>query len=137
MVVGRLSEALNRPVDAASVAVFRIAFGAMLLVSTLRFFAHGWVREFYGIPTHFFSYWGFAWVKPLPLGGMYALYALLALAAACLTLGVLSRGAAAIGALCFGYAHFCDKANYLNHYYLTTLLLALLAVLPVDRALSL
>ena len=46
MVVGRLTEALNRPVDAASVAAYRIAFGAMLLASTIRFFVHGWVREF-------------------------------------------------------------------------------------------
>ena len=137
MVVGRLTQALNRPVDAASVAAFRIAFGAMLLISTLRFFAHGWVREFYGVPTHFFSYWGFAWVRPFPLSGMYALYALITLASACLMLGVASRAAAAVGALAFGYAHFCDKSNYLNHYYLITLLLALLAFLPVDREYSL
>jgi len=136
MVVGRLTEALNRPVDAASVAAYRIAFGAMLLASTVRFFLHGWVREFYGVPTHFFSYWGFAWVRPLPPFGMYALYGVIALAAACLMLGIASRASAAVGAFCFGYAHFCDKANYLNHYYLITLLLALLAFLPVDREFS-
>jgi len=136
MVVGRLTQALNRPVDAASVAAFRIAFGAMLLISTLRFFAHGWVREFYGVPTHFFSYWGFSWVRPFPLAGMYTLYAVIAGAAVCLMLGVAARPAAAIGAVCFGYAHFCDKANYLNHYYLITLLLGLLAFLPVDREFS-
>ena len=137
MVVGRLTRALNRPVDAASVAAFRIAFGAMLLASTLRFFAHGWVREFYGVPTHFFSYWGFACVRPLPLFGMYALYGLIAVASTCLMLGIAARAAAAAAALAFGYAHFCDKANYLNHYYLITLLFALLALLPVDREFSL
>ena len=137
MVVGRLSHALNRPLDAASLAVFRIAFGALLLISTLRFFAHGWVHEFYGVPTHYFSYWGFEWVRPLPLVCMYALYLSIAGAALCLTLGVASRVAAGVGALTFGYAHFCDKANYLNHYYLITLLLVLLAFLPVDREFSL
>jgi len=137
MVVGRLNQALNRPLDAASVALFRIAFGALLLVSTLRFFAHGWVREFYAVPTHFFSYWGFAWIRPLPIACMYALYAAMAGAALCLMLGVASRAAAATGALAFGYAHLCDKANYLNHYYLITLLLALFALLPADRELSL
>jgi hypothetical protein len=136
MVVGQLGQALNRPVDAASVAAYRVAFGAVLLCSTLRFFAHGWVRQFYGVPTHFFSYWGFGWVRPLPLLGMYALYAVIAAAAACLMLGIASRAAAALAALAFGYAHFCDKANYLNHYYLLTLLLALLAFLPVDREFS-
>jgi len=137
MVVGRLIEALNRPLDAASVAAYRIAFGALLLISTLRFFAHGWIREFYAVPTHFFPYWGFGWVRPLPVLGMYALYAVIAAAALCLMLGVASRIAAALGALAFGYAHFCDKANYLNHYYLITLLLALFAFLPVDREFSL
>lgn len=137
MVVGRLTQALNRPVDAASVAAYRVAFGAMLLISTIRFCAHGWVRQFYGVPTHFFSYWGFEWVRPLPLFGMYALYAVIAVAAACLMLGIAARAAAAVAALGFGYAHFCDKANYLNHYYLITLLFALLALLPVDREFSL
>jgi vitamin K-dependent gamma-carboxylase len=136
MVVGRLNQALNRPVDAASLAAFRIALGALLLVSTLRFFAHGWVREFYGVPTHFFSYWGFGWVRPLPLLGMYALYAAIAGAALCLMLGIASRPAASAAALAFGYAHLCDKANYLNHYYLVSLLLGLLAFLPVDREYS-
>jgi vitamin K-dependent gamma-carboxylase len=136
MVVGRLTQALNRPLDAASIAVFRIAFGALLLVSTVRFLLHGWIREFYAVPTHFFSYWGFAWVRPLPLIGMYALYALMAGAALCLMLGIASRAAAGLGALAFGYAHFCDKANYLNHYYLITCLLALLAFLPADREFS-
>jgi vitamin K-dependent gamma-carboxylase len=136
MVVGRLTRALNRPLDAASLAAFRIALGAMLLISTLRFFSHGWVREFYGAPSHFFSYWSFAWVRPLPLPGMYALYALIAGSALCLMLGLAARAAAALAALAFGYAHFCDKANYLNHYYLITLLLGLLAFLPVDRQYS-
>jgi len=137
MVVGRLTQALNRPLDAASVAAFRVLFGALLLVSTLRFFAHDWVRQFYGVPTHFFPYWGFGWVRPLPLSGMFALYAVIAGAALCLMLGIVARPAAALAALAFGYAHFCDKANYLNHYYLITLLLGLLACLPVDREFSL
>ena len=137
MVLGRLTQILNRPLDAASVAAFRIVFGALLLVSTLRFFLHGWVQQFYGEPTHFFSYWGFAWVRPLPLFGMYVLYAVIAAAALCLMLGIAARASAALAALAFGYAHFCDKANYLNHYYLVTLLLGLLAFLPVDREFSL
>jgi len=68
---------------------------------------------------------------------MYLLYAAIAGAAVLLMLGIASRAAAALAALAFGYAHFCDKANYLNHYYLMTLLLVLLAFLPVDREYSL
>jgi len=136
MVVGRLSRALDRPVDAASCAVFRVMFGLLLLSSTLRFMWHGWVAEYYRDPQLFFSYWGFAWVKPWPGVGMNVLYALLALAAACIVVGVGYRLACAAFAVGFGYAHFCDKATYLNHYYLITLLAGLLACLPLDRELS-
>ena len=40
-----MTSALDRPVDGASVALFRVLFGALMLVSTLRFFAHGWIAE--------------------------------------------------------------------------------------------
>ena len=137
MVVGGLSCALDRPVDAASTSAFRIAFGTLLLVSTLRFFKHGWIRDLYQTPTHFFHYWGLAWVRPLPAPAMFALYALLAAAALCIALGVACRVAASVFALGFSYAHFCDKANYLNHYYLISLIACLCALLPLDRCYSL
>ena len=132
MVHGQLIRALNRPVDAASLSLFRIAFGALLLLSTLRFIAHGWVRSFYLEPKHFFHYWGLGWLEPLPGPGMYALYGVLAIAAACVLLGVAYRAAAWILALGFSYAHLCDKTNYLNHYYLIGLLTALVALSPLD-----
>ena len=136
MVVGRLIRELDRPVDAASCAAFRISFGVLLLGSTLRFFAHGWVKDFYRTPSHFFHYWGFGWVRPLPGLGMYAVYAAIAAAALCIALGLRQRIAACVCALAFSYAHFCDKANYLNHYYLISLVCCLCAVLPLDRELS-
>ncbi|MEO6599520.1 MAG: HTTM domain-containing protein [Polyangiaceae bacterium] len=136
MVVQRLTQALNRPVDAASVAVFRIAFGVLMVCSTLRFFAHGWVHEFYQRPTHFFSYWGLGWVRPLPGTGMYWVYGGLALAACFIALGAAYRVAACVFAVGFNYAHFCDRTNYLNHYYLVGVLAGLLLVLPLDRLLS-
>ncbi len=137
MVFGRLSRALDRPVDAASCAVFRVMFGALLVLSTLRFLKHGWVSEYYEAPRIFFGYWGFSWVEPWPAPGMYVHYALLAAAACCILLGVRYRIASAVFALGFGYAHFCDKATYLNHYYLITLVACLFACLPLDRELSL
>jgi vitamin K-dependent gamma-carboxylase len=137
MVFGGLSRALDRPVDAASCAVFRMLFGALLLFSTLRFLSHGWIAEYYQTPRFFFSYWGFSWIKPWPEPWMYVHYAVLAAAALCILLGIGYRIASVVFALGFGYAHFCDKATYLNHYYLITLLAGLLACLPLDRELSL
>ena len=135
MVIG-LIRALNRPLDAASSAAFRISFGALLLISTARFFQHGWVGDFYEKPKHFFHYWGFSWVRPLPGAGMYALYGVIAVAAGCILLGVAYRAAAGAFALAFSYAHLCDKANYLNHYYLVSLLAGLMVVSPLDREFS-
>ena len=38
-------DALCAPVDAASLAVFRIAFGAILLCEVVRYFSHGWIQR--------------------------------------------------------------------------------------------
>lgn len=134
MVVGRLKRALNQPVDAASVSAFRIAFGALVLVSTLRFLSRGWVHEYYGAPRVFFRYWGLSWIQPFSALGMYALYGMVAFSALCVALGIYYRAAALTLALGFSYAHLCDKANYLNHYYLISWLALLLVLLPLDRA---
>ncbi len=137
MVFGRLIRALDRPVDGASCVAFRISFGAVLLVATVRFIAHGWVAKYYLQPKLFFQYWGFGWVRPLPGLGMYVLYAAMTAAALGMVLGFAYRSAAAVFALAFSYAHFCDKTNYLNHYYLVSLLTGLMVVLPLDREWSL
>ncbi|MEO8904774.1 MAG: HTTM domain-containing protein [Polyangiaceae bacterium] len=131
MVVG-LIRALNRPVDAASAAAFRVLFGALMLLSTVRFFGRGWIAEDYLKPKLFFHYWGFSWVHPFSGAGMYVLYAVVALSACCVLLGVAYRSAAFAFALTFSYAHLCDKSNYLNHYYLISLLGCLFVVLPLD-----
>lgn len=136
MVYGRLIRDLNRPVDAASLAALRIGLGALLLISTLRFLAHGWVQSYFVEPKYFFHYWGLAWLQPLSGHGMYALYAALAIACACMLGGLAYRVAAWTFALGFSYAHFCDKVNYLNHYYLISLLSCLLAIAPLDREYS-
>jgi len=136
MVVGRLIRALDRPLDAASSSAFRILFGALMFLSTVRFLNHGWVALYYQKPTWFFPYWGLGWVRPLPGAAMYVLYALIAVASLCILVGVAYRAATCVFALGFSYAHLCDKTNYLNHYYLISLLACLFCVLPLDREFS-
>jgi hypothetical protein len=136
MVVGRLIRALDRPQDAASSSGFRILFGALMFVSTVRFLNHGWVALCYQRPAWFFPYWGFRWVRPLPGIGMYVLYAVIAMASLCILVGIAYRAAAGVFALGFSYAHLCDKTNYLNHYYLISLIACLFCVLPLDREFS-
>src|SRR5262249_16024504 len=52
----RLWACLREEVDAASLAVFRIAFGAILLCEVIRYFTNGWIEAFYVAPRVLFSY---------------------------------------------------------------------------------
>lgn len=127
----------HEPIDAASLGAFRALVGGLLVVAVVRHWWKGGIADAFVTPTHFFAYDGLSFVRPLPGGGMYAVYVGVALASAALALGVASRASAAVACLLFTYAHACDKANYLNHYYLVSLVLALAAVLPLDAALAL
>jgi vitamin K-dependent gamma-carboxylase len=126
-----ISARLLRPVDAASLAAFRIGFGALLLVSVLRYFLHGWITEYFLIPAHFFKYWGFGWVRAWPGGWMYLHFGLMGLCALGVMLGYRYRASIAGFGVLFGYAHLIDKTNYLNHYYLVLCLCGLMACMPL------
>lgn len=123
---------LARPVDAAGLGAFRIAFGALLLVAVVRSAWKGTIHAAFVEPRTFFPL--VPGLGPLPYPGMHVVFALLALAAIAITAGWRTRPAAALFALLFCYAHFADLTNYLNHYYLVALLVGLMAVLPVSRA---
>lgn len=125
---------LAEPVDIASLVAFRIGFGLLMLVASVRFLVRGWVHDEYEVPRTFFHYWGFAWVRPWPAPGMYVHYALMATAAALVALGLWYRASIIAFGLLFTYAHFVDKTNYLNHYYLVSCLALIMAFLPLDRA---
>jgi hypothetical protein len=127
----------QRPVDVASLAAFRIGFGVLLLVLSLRYFAHGWIAEYFLKPAHFFKYWGFGWVQAWPGLGMYVHFGLMALCALGVLLGYRYRASTIGYGLLFGYAHLIDKTNYLNHYYLVVCVCGLMACLPLACAWSL
>jgi hypothetical protein len=67
---------------------------------------------------------------------MHGLFATLALLAAGIAAGFHHRVCAALFTLGFTYAELIDRTNYLNHYYLVSLLTALLVFLPADRVAS-
>ncbi|HWU87236.1 MAG TPA: HTTM domain-containing protein, partial [Kofleriaceae bacterium] len=132
-----LRAALAAPVDASSVAAFRIAFGLLMFVAVVRYFAHGWIAEYYLEPTRFFPYYGLPWVRPWPGAGMYIHYAVMGVLALGIAAGLYYRASVVgFGAL-FAYAHLIDKTNYLNHYYLVICLCFVMALLPLSRCASL
>lgn len=127
---------LQRPVDLLPLAVFRLAFGAVLVLGVVRFVAKGWVRELYIDPVFHFSYWGFGWVVPLPAWAMYAAFAAMGLAAVLMMVGYRYRVASAAFFVLFTYIELIDQAYYLNHYYLVSLLSFALLWLPAAKLLS-
>ncbi|HEY4286781.1 MAG TPA: HTTM domain-containing protein [Puia sp.] len=125
----------KRPI--APLAVLRIAFGAVLFISTLRFIWKGWVDEFYVKPIVHFPFYGFEWLHPLPATGMHLVFGLMLAAALFMTLGLFYKTATALFLLCFTYVELLDKTYYLNHYYFVSVFTFLLLLVPANRALSL
>lgn len=128
---------LFRQTSVAPLASFRILFGIMLLFSSVRFVAKGWVRLLYIQPKFYFTYEGFSWVHPLPGNGMYFVFAGMILCALLITLGLFYRAAAAGFFLLFTYVELLDKTNYLNHYYFVSIVILVLCFLPAGKYASL
>ncbi len=118
--------------DIASLAAFRIIFGAVMFGGILRFLATGWIEVMYAQPKWFFTYPGFAWVTPWPLAWMYVHYCVLALLALAIAVGAFHRLACVLFTIGFAYTQLVDITNYLNHHYLVVLVGGLLAALPAN-----
>jgi len=127
---------LAEPVDAASLAFFRFAFGLTLFVEVCRFFAHGWIARYYIEPVYHFHYFGFGWVQPWPSWGMYVHFAALGAVAICAAIGLWYRVTSVLLWLMFTYVFLLEEARYLNHFYAASLLALLLAVVPAATVFS-
>jgi len=121
----------------APLVVLRLTFGAVLLISTIRFIAKGWIVDFYVAPRMHFPFYGFGWVRALPAWTMYGLFALMILSSICILLGLFYRWAVAAFLLAFTYVELIDKSYYLNHYYFVSLFTFLLLLVPANRYFSL
>jgi vitamin K-dependent gamma-carboxylase len=135
--LARLRAHLVQPVDGASLALFRISFGAIMTVALVRFWAKGWIEELYLTPHLHFTYFGFSWVHPPPAPWAYALFVALIAASVMVALGVYFRVALAVFVLGFSYLELWDATYYLNHYYAITCFGVLLLGCPADRAYAL
>jgi len=130
---GSLLESAARPVDAASLAAFRILFGSMMFLGVIRFAAYGWIERFFVAPDFYFTYWGFSWVKSIGSPGVYVVFGVMGLAALCVAFGFLYRISIITFFVLFTYVELIDVSNYLNHYYLVSLLAFILIFLPANR----
>lgn len=124
------------PVDVASLVFFRIAFGAIMLWECWRYYDAGRIERYYMDPQFFFTFEGFDWVQPWPGNGMYIHWIALAVLSVMIMLGAFYRLCATLFFLGFAYIFLLDKANYLNHFYLITLISFVMIFLPTHRAFS-
>jgi len=127
---------INNPVKAAPLAVFRICFGLLMLISIIRFWSKGWIYKLYIEPDFHFSYWGFEWVKPLG-NATYLIFIICGIASIFVAIGFKYRLAIIVFFLSFTYIELMDKTTYLNHYYFISCLSFLLIFLPLGKHYSL
>ncbi len=130
----RLAAAAEAPKPTSGLVAFRVLFGAMALTSAIRFELNGWVERFYGEPRLFFHYYGLEAIQPLSVAGMHALFAVMIVSALAILVGLAYRFATVAYFLAFTYVELSDVTNYLNHYYLQSLLALVLCFLPLHRA---
>jgi len=134
--LGQLRSHINKQVPIAPLAMFRVVFGLMMLLSAIRFAAKGWIKELYVDPVFHFSYYGFEWVKPFGETGMYLLYGLIVLSALMIMIGCFYRIFSIVFFIAFTYTELIDKTYYLNHYYFVSLVAFLMIFMPAHRYFS-
>jgi hypothetical protein len=121
----------------ASLVIFRVVFGVLMIISTLRFMMAGWINEHFIDPPFHFKFYGFEWVEVLSPFGMYVLHGVMLLASVGITLGLFYRLSAAVLFLTFTYVELIDLTYYLNHYYFVSLICLLLIFIPANGFASL
>lgn len=123
---------LSAPTDIASLVVFRVCFGAILVWECYRYIQ--WIEPYYITPDFHFTYYGFEWVRPLPGEGMYWYFGLMALLAFCVGIGLFYRLSASLLFCAVTYFFLLDQSRYLNHVYLVCIISFLMIFVPAHKA---
>ena len=125
----------DKQTKAAPLAVFRILFGILMLISIIRFWYLGWIEKLYILPKFHFHYLGFDWIT-VPGQWTYLLFFICGASALLFAIGYKYKLAIVTFFLSFTYIELMDKTTYLNHYYLVSLLAFILIWLPAQAHFS-
>ena len=128
---------LMRPQDPTAFIFFRSAFGLLMFLGTIRFVAYGWVHDLLIKPDYHFTYFGFRFITVLAPTWLYVIFIIMGLSAFFLSMGIKTKTCALVFFVCFTWVELMEKAMYLNHYYLVSLIAFLLFLLPSHRSHSL
>ena len=126
----RLHQKAHQPVSAAPFVSFRILFGLLMALSTLRFVALGWIEDHYLDPLMHFHYFGFSWIPNASAPLLYGIHSLMFLASLGVMTGRFYRVSTWVLFLTFTYTELIDLTYYLNHYYFVSLVCLLLLIIP-------
>ena len=124
------------PVDIASFAFFRIAFGLLMAGEVVHWWVKGWVWLFWIEPRFLFKYYGFSWIQPWPGNGLYIHWIVLGILGLFIAAGFFYRISAALFCLGYTYTFLLDESLWINHGYLICLFSFLLIFVPANRAVS-
>lgn len=122
----KITNMLFEKQDGASLAVFRILLGLLLMKSVPEFADRYIVHDFK--PT----YYGFDWIYANESAVEICLF-FLPYTVFCIALGLFYRLAMPLTALMIGYLFLAFPEYYLNHYYLLLLYLTLMSFMPANR----
>ena len=132
----RLGEWAARPVAGQSLALFRVAFGLLMLGDVAHILEAGWLTRFYVDREILFPYYGLE-VPPLPAPWLHLLWGACGLCCVLVALGALYRLAIWGFNAIFIYFFLLDQALYLNHFYMIALFGLLLGCTDAHRCWSL
>jgi vitamin K-dependent gamma-carboxylase len=122
LIVSPLLTRLFSKVDNASLTLFRIGWGWIIMLWAWDYLTKGQLRVLYVEPRFHFTYQYFDWVQPIPGIGMYLMFVVLILLGLAIAVGVYYRLASLLFAIGFTYFFLLEQTNYQNHYYLMVLL---------------
>jgi len=128
-----LMQLLFKNKDASSLAFFRIAFGLIMCWEVCRYFYYGWIKRYWIDPDFYFTYGYFHWLSPWDGNLMYIHFFFLGVLAIFIALGLFYRLSSILFFIGFTYIFLLDKSNYLNHFYLISLLSFLMIWIPANR----
>ncbi len=126
-----------KPVDASSLAVFRIIFGALLLFESVNYGIFLCLDCMYRDTSLLFKYHHFEWAVLPPGNGLELMFLGMGISAFCVMVGLFYRVAIVVYTLLFTWHFLLDQALYLNHFYLVIIYCVILIFVPAHRHLSL
>ncbi|WP_166353108.1 HTTM domain-containing protein [Phytoactinopolyspora limicola] len=125
-------EAAARPVNSASSAFFRIAFGVAMFVNVWLYLPY-LVHDYYVDTSFHFSYAWFTFIEPPPGVGIQAVYVIKMLLAVLIAIGLWYRFAIAAFFVLHTYVFLIDSTFFQNHEYLISLVSFFMIFMPLER----